>query len=523
VPGEAPSSSASPRAPAAGAQDGAGEATSVTNDRRPLVLAFLMTTMTLGSIEGTIVATAMPSIASALGGFELYAWVFAAYLLTQAVSTPIVGRLADSFGRKPLLIASIAVFLAASVACGFADSMPLLIALRFFQGFGAGGIFTTVVTLAGDLYTVRERGRIQAYLASVWGVSAIVGPLLGGLIVTNFDWAWVFWFSVPFGIASIVGLSKFLVEKVDHRVRRPMDWPGAALLMVAMTGLMLLLNQGSDMPRDRMLVIGALTLGAAVVLARRLSTRDDSILPLGLWRDRLILLANLSGYTAGILMIGLITYVPPYVQGVMGYAPLVAGFALSTMSLGWPLASTTAGRLLIPIGPARTAQLGGLAGLLGGTMFLFATPDLGPWWVAASSFLVGIGLGFINTSSIVSIQAVVSWDRRATATAGNMLMRLLGNSLGAAMLGGVLNAGLVRRIAEAGPGSGLELAAIERLLSPEGVPAAGPAAAAVPGAGLELLRATLAGGLHEVFIAAFIAAVVLFALTLLWPAGRRLE
>src|SRR5690606_32484426 len=159
--------------------------------RRPLILAFLMTTMALGSIEGTIVATAMPSIVSALGGFELYSWVFSAFLLTQAVFTPITGSLADALGRKPVLLASIALFLLASIACGFAGTMQQLIAFRFVQGIGAAGINTMVVTLAGDLYTVRERGRVQAYLASVWGVSSVLGPLVGGLIVANVDWAWV--------------------------------------------------------------------------------------------------------------------------------------------------------------------------------------------------------------------------------------------------------------------------------------------------------------------------------------------
>lgn len=494
----------------------------MTPDRRPLVLAFLMTTMTLGSVEGTIVATAMPSVVASLGGFELYAWVFGAYLLTQAVATPIVGRLADSYGRKPLLLASIAAFMIASVACGFAQSMPQLIALRFVQGFGAGGIFTTVVTLAGDLYTVRERGRVQAYMASVWGVSAIVGPLLGGLIVANFDWAWVFWFSAPFGVAALIGLSRYLVENVDRRSQRPMDWWGAGLLMVTMTGLMLMLNQGADLGRDLLIMLAAVTLGAAAVLARRMLASDDSIMPLGLWRDRLVLLANLSSLTAGMLMIGLITYVPPYVQGVMGYAPLIAGFALSTMSLGWPIASSVAGRLLIPLGPAKAARIGGLASFVGGAMFLFARPALGPWWVAAAAFAVGVGLGFINTTAIVSIQTVVSWERRATATAANMLMRLLGNSLGAAMLGGVLNASLLRSSERAGPASGSELAAIERLLAPQGVDAT-PLEATVGAGVLEQLRSTLAAGMHEVFVGAFLAGLLLFVLTLLWPSERRLE
>src|SRR5690606_9943706 len=221
--------------------DGAGAAEGASKTRRPLVLAFLMITMALGSIEGTIVATAMPSIVSTLGGFELFSWVFSAYLLAQAVFTPICGSLADTLGRKPVLLVSITVFLIASLACGFAESMPVLIAFRFFQGIGAAGIGTMVVTLAGDLYTVRERGRVQAYLASVWGVSSVLGPLIGGIMVAYVDWSWVFWFNVPFGVAALFGLSRYLHERVDKR-QRQLDLHGAIMLFVAMAGLMVLLN-----------------------------------------------------------------------------------------------------------------------------------------------------------------------------------------------------------------------------------------------------------------------------------------
>lgn len=398
--------------------------------------------------------------------------------------------------------------------------MSQLIGFRLVQGIGAAGINTMVTTLAGDLYTVRERGRIQAYLASVWGVSSVLGPLIGGLLVASVDWAWVFWFSVPFGVVAIIGLSRFLEEKVQRSSRR-LDLGGAALLFVAIAGLMLLLNVGVELSATQ-LALGIALVGTAMVwLIRRLLTVPGAILPLDLWRDRLILLANLSAFVAGIVMIGLITYAPPYVQGVMGYAPLVAGFALSTMSLGWPLASSTAGRLLIPLGPANTARLGGLAALIGGVLYLLLRPELGPWWVATSSFFVGAALGFVNTSSIVSIQSVVTWERRATATAGNMLMRLLGNSVGAALLGGILNASLARRIARSEFADEVSVGTVERIMEPAAL--APTDGTALPEAVQEALAGILAGGLHEVFVVVFIAAVVLFGLTMVWPRGRRLE
>ncbi len=496
----------------------AGDA-AATQTRRGLVLAFLMTTMALGSIEGTIVATAMPSIVATLGGFELYSWVFASYLLTQAVFTPIAGGIADKVGRKPVLMLSVALFLAASLACGFAGSMRELVLFRFLQGVGAAGFGTMVVTLAGDLYTVRERGRIQAYLASVWGVSSVLGPLLGGLIVANVHWAWVFWFNVPFGVVALLGLGRFLREKV-RTTGAKVDVVGAGLLLLGVSGLMVLLNLGGRLEAGQRWALAAVVLAALVALGRHLWVRQGGILPVDLWRDGLILLANLSAFVAGVVMIGLISYAPPYVQGVMGYAPLVAGFALSTMSLGWPVASSIAGRLLIPLGPANTARIGGAAGAVGGLMYLLLRPELGPGWVAAASFFVGVAMGFINTSSIVTIQATVTWERRASATAANLLMRLVGNSVGAALLGGVLNAAVVAGIARAGAQDTLDLASVERLLNPAGAAAGGTE---LPAAAQGLLQEVLAGGIERVFVVTAAGALLLLGLTLLWPRSRRLE
>jgi len=494
-----------------------GTDSAVPHPRRGLVLAFLMTAVALGSIEGTIVATAMPSIVAALGGFELYSWVFASYLLTQAVFTPIAGGIADRVGRKPVLMVCVTLFLAASVACGLAGSMRDLILFRFLQGAGAAGINTMVMTLAGDLFTVRERGRVQAYLASVWGVSSVLGPLLGGLIVANVHWSWVFWFNVPFGLVALIGLGRFLRERVTQTGAR-VDVLGSALLLLGVSALMVLLNMGGRLAAAPRLALAFVALGSLVALGRHLHRRQGGILPVDLWRDRLILLANLSAFVAGVVMIGVITYAPPYVQGVMGYAPLVAGFALSTMSLGWPIASSLSGRLLIPLGPATTARIGGAVGVVGGVMYLLLRPELGPVWVAAASFCIGAAMGFVNTSSIVTIQAAVTWDRRASATAANLLMRLVGNSVGAALLGGVLNAAVVAGIDRAGASDMLDLASVERLLTPAGTEGLELAPAAQA-----LLEQVLAGGIERVFVVTALGTFLLLALTQLWPRSRRLE
>lgn len=475
--------------------------------RRGVVMGFLMLTMSLAAIEGTIVATAMPSIVASVGGFEYYAWVFAAFLLAQATSTPLYGRLSDMYGRKPVLMVGIVIFLLASLLCGLATTMPVLVAFRLLQGFGAGAIYPTVSTLVGDLYEVRERGRAQGYLSSVWGVSAVAGPLLGGALVERAHWAWVFWFNIPFGLSALAGLGLFLHETVERGERR-LDLVSAMQMFVAI-GSLLLLTQGPSWGSAASLALGLVALVVGALFVRRQVRSSAPLVGVDLWRDPLIMLADVATFAGGMLMIGLITYSPTYVQGVMGYSPTVAGLALTAMSLGWPLASFVAGRLVAPLGPALVARIGGGAAACGGFLYLLLTPERGPWWVAFSSLAVGVGLGFIMTTMVVTIQSSVPWARRGGATATNMLMRLLGNSVGAALLGAVLNVALSR----AATGSEAKvLEQVQAVLDPAGPQAAGDART------LELL----ASSLHVVYVGVFVIGALVCLLTWLLPRGRRL-
>ena len=297
--------------------------------------------MFLAAIEGTIVATAMPSIAARLGGFSLYSWVFSSYLLMQAVTTPVFGKLADLYGRKPVFIVGVSIFLVGAVLCGFAQSMGMLVAFRFVQGIGAGAVLPMSATLAGDLYSLKERGRIQGYLASVWGISSILGPLAGGIIVDHVDWHWIFWLNLPFGVISIALIAWFLHETVEHR-SRSIDFAGAGLLLAGLSAAMLALTQAEDWGARWAL---ALALGAAVTLflfLRQQRSAPDPMMHFELWSNPIIRLGNLAILCAGIAMIGLITFLPTFVQGVLGGSALAAGFTLSTRLTGTcPLLSRT--------------------------------------------------------------------------------------------------------------------------------------------------------------------------------------
>src|SRR5688500_2971899 len=290
---------------------------SVAADRvhRPFVLACIMLTVFMASIEITIVAMAMPLIVGELGGFELYGWVFAAFLLAQATTTMIYGKLADLYGRKPVLIAGIVIFLAGSLFCGFAATMPALILFRFVQGLGAGSMQSVSMTIFGDLYTPQERTRIQGSLAAVWALSALVGPLAGAFIVEQLTWPWVFWVNIPIGIAAIFGLSAYLHENVEKRVT-PIDYAGAVLTCVSVSSLLLFLTFAAqpDSNPGALFLLGGVCVIATLLLLRQERRARDPIIELGLWRHPVIAPANAASLAAGLTFIGITTFLPVYVQ-----------------------------------------------------------------------------------------------------------------------------------------------------------------------------------------------------------------
>jgi EmrB/QacA subfamily drug resistance transporter len=412
--------------------------------KRPFILASVMLAMFMGAIEATIVSTAMPAIVGDLGGFSLYSWVFSAYLLMNAVTVLIYGKLSDIFGRKPVITFGIVVFLVGSILCGFATSMEMLILFRFLQGFGAGAVAPIATTIVGDIYTKEERAKIQGYLASVWGISAVSGPALGGLLVEYASWHYVFWINVPLGILAIIGLWSFLHENIEKK-KPEIDYKGALLLTIAITALMFVLVEGGGrwpwLAFQSISLIGV-SLFALILFVLQERRATEPMMPFNIWNERSILIANLASLTTGIMLIGISSFLPAFVQGVMEGSPIVAGFTLTAMSIGWPIASTAAGRLLLTIGYRATSLIGGVSLILGSIVFVTMTPEAGPIWAATGSFFIGVGMGLTTTSFIVTIQSTVSWQQRGIATASNMFMRNLGNTIGAALLGGILNSQL---------------------------------------------------------------------------------
>ena len=461
-----------------------------------------MAAMFMIAIEATIVSTAMPQIAGQLGDLHLYSWVFSSFLLTQTATTVVFGKLADLYGRKPVLLVGIAVFLVGTVLCGFAWSMPSLIVFRLLQGVGAGAIQPVCLTVVGDLYSVQERGKIQGYLASVWGISSVLGPLVGGLIIQHLSWSWIFWINLPIGLAASAGFVAYLHEGLA-RERQSVDTVGAALFTLAVASLMVALTEvGTSDHATAFAAAGLCVVSAALFVAQERRARAP-MMDFGLWARRSIATANIATLLSGMTIIGLTTFLPMYVQGVLGQSPLVAGFTLTMMVLGWPIGATLAAKNFSRFGLRAILLFGAVLLPVGAVAFLFMGPGVSPVVAGLGSAVIGLGMGLLSTSAIVIIQDSVGWAERGAATASNIFSRNLGSTLGATALGAILNISLAHRGGGAVP---VHFDQIRQLLDH-----------ARGGIGDEAIRAALGQSLHLTFWAVFAIAASTLALATLVP------
>ncbi|MEU8620179.1 MFS transporter [Streptomyces sp. NPDC048623] len=491
---------------AAGGGGGTG-AGSADGTRRGPVVAALMLAMALASLDGTVVSTAVPQIVGDLGGLSVFSWLFSGYLLAVTVTLPVYGKLSDTFGRKPVLIAGIVLFLIGSVLCASAWNMGSLIAFRVVQGLGGGALQGTVQTIAADLYPLKERPRIQARLSSVWATSAVAGPAAGGLLAGYADWRWIFLVNLPVGAAALWLIARYLVEPGAPAVRAgagaqgdggrgggepgaggrgrarvSVDWAGALAIFGAGTLLLTALVQGGvawpwlSVPSLGLFAGSALLTALTVVIERRAA---EPIIPGWVWRRRTIAAVNLALGALGLLMVAPTVFLPTYAQAVLGLGPIAAGFVLSAMTLSWPVSAAFSNRVYTRIGFRQTAVLGmGLALLV-----LLAFPLLPfpgePWQPALLMLALGAALGFFQLPLVVGVQSTVPYEERGTATASVLFVRQVGQSVGAALFGAVANGVLAARlgggVGGAGGGGGGDLDGLISALETPGA-LTGPAA-----------------------------------------------
>ncbi len=464
--------------------------------RRLVTLALFVSTF-LVSLDTAVISTAMPTVIGQIGGIHLYAWVFSAYLLTSTVTVPIYGKLADLYGRKPVFLVSTTLFMLASMLCGQAQSMEQLIAFRLLQGVGAGGMLPMTQTILGDVYPLEERARITGLFSSVWGVSGLLGPAIGGFFTEHTSWRWVFYVNTPLCILTIALVASFLHEHVEHK-RHRIDFLGAVLLSAAVVSLLVGLQ--NQMPW--LYLLAAVLMPLFIWQERR---APEPVVPLHLFTQRVIGICTLGGLLIGWLLYGQSTFVPPFVQGVLGATPTLTGFVMAGASIGWPLTSAIGGRLVLRWGWRMPSIVGAVLLIIGFGMLWQMPPDAGLWYPTFLQFVTGAGFGFMSLVFIIAAQNAVGWEQRGVVTSANQFARSIGGTIGVSIAGAIFSAGVANAT-----GAGVDP---NDLLSPT-------IRATLPPVQLEVLQGALVGALHSVyFLFALVAALGVVVAALL-PGGR---
>ncbi|WP_168445548.1 MDR family MFS transporter [Salmonella enterica] len=410
---------------------------------RPLIFISCLFFMFMVAVEATIVSTAMPYIAKNLGGFSLVGWVFSIYLLPQAITIPIYGRFADLYGCRIVLFFGTTIFLTGSFLCGMAHSLTWLIIFRGFQGVGAGSITPIITTLTYHLYNEDKRAKIQGYLSSVWGGAAVAGPIIGAYIISSFHWSMVFWINIPIGFFSLGILMAYLPQDISYHKHR-IDYAGLFFLCLAICSLMLLLSPYSFKNFTACAIIICFMVSILCLIYCE-SVAPEPLFPVELWRNRLIILSNVGSLSIGAGMMGISAYLPTYVQVVFDSNTFQAGIALSMMSIGWPLASIFSGKLLSITSYRFLILTGSLLLIFGNFCLAFLMPFTGIYMSYVGSFMVGVGMGFLNTTLIVAIQNSMRKEIQGISTASLLFSRMLGSGLGTALFSALLNFTLSRK------------------------------------------------------------------------------
>jgi EmrB/QacA subfamily drug resistance transporter len=422
------------------------------SERGPVLLA-VMLSMGLVAIDSTILATAVPAIVGDLGGFTQFPWLFSVYLLAQAVSVPVFAKLADLFGRKPVMLVGIGIFVVGSLLCGLAWGMTSLIVFRAVQGLGAGAVQPMAMTIVGDLYTLEERAKVQGYLASVWAISAVVGPTLGGVFADYLSWRWIFFINLPIGLAAAWMLWRRFEERVERQSHR-IDYAGSVLLSAGGILLLLALLEGGvrwewTSPVSIVLFAASAVLLVGFALVERRAA--EPILPGWVFRQRVVVAAMAGSLVVGVLLMGLSSYVPLYAQSVLGHGAVASGFALAALTLGWPIAASNSGRLYLSVGFRATMLIGGVITFAGTSLLLLVGPDSSILLLALPCFVMGLGFGLVASPAVVAAQSAVAWEQRGVATGTTLFARSVGSAVGVAVFGAIANAAVASRLGRGVP------------------------------------------------------------------------
>jgi EmrB/QacA subfamily drug resistance transporter len=474
----------------------------LSQKRRWVVTAGILLGMFLAALEATVVGTAMPTVIASLGGLDRYSWVFSAYLVACTVTVPIWGRLSDLYGRRSLYLIGIILFLVGSVLSGASQSITQLIVFRALQGFGAGALIPLSLTINGDIFTASERARIQGLFSGVWGLASILGPLAGGIITDQFSWRWVFYINIPFGLAAaiVVGVALKEPKREGHPT---IDYAGAISMTIGVTLLLIALVEVGTLPGWTSPVLllpagGAVIFGALFIRAERRAR--EPIVPPSIFRNRVVSVSSITSFLVGGAMFGALTFIPLFVQGVLGGSATQAGSVLTPFLLGWVTLAIVGGRLMLKVG-YRPTVLAGLTVLTIGFAILSLFGQGTPRWLLLSDMaLIGSGMGLVVLALLITVQNSVERNQMGMATSLNQFSRSIGGAVGVAVMGAVLSISLISHLSEIQMASGLpenEVADVVRNPSALIDPAS---RSKLPPALLSSMESALGGALHNVFL-----------------------
>jgi EmrB/QacA subfamily drug resistance transporter len=470
-----------------------------------LIFGALMLVILLASLDQTIVATALPTIVGDLGGLSHLSWVVTAYLLASTITGPLYGKFGDLYGRKKTLQVAIVIFLVGSMLCGISQNMPELIAFRAVQGLGAGGLITTTIAVVGDIIPPRERGRYQGIFGAVFGVSTIIGPLLGGFFVDNLTWRWIFYVNLPIAAVALVVIGAVFhtsTERVEHKI----DYLGAGLLASGLSAIVLFTSLGGTTlawgsPELVALIVVGVALLVAFVFAERRAA--EPILPLELFRNRTFSVCAAIGFIIGVALFGSVTYLPIFLQIVKGRSPTSSGLQLTPMMGGLLVTSIVSGRLISRFGRYKPFPVAGTAVMTVG-MVLLAQLDIDSTglYASLSMLVLGLGLGMVMQVLVLAVQNAVDYRNMGVATSGALLFRQIGGSIGIALFGAIFANQLRGNLASQLP-AGVH---VPKTVSPAVV-------RQLPAAVHEGYVNAVAASLHPVFVVAAVVSVFSFLLT----------
>ncbi|MEU1836023.1 MDR family MFS transporter [Micromonospora chersina] len=490
-----------------------------------LLMLGLMTGMLLAALDQTIVGTALPTIVGELGGINHYSWVVTAYLLASTASTPLYGKMADLYGRRPVFLFSIGTFLLGSLLAGLSQNMTQLIVTRGVQGLGAGGLLTLAFTIISDVVPPRERGRYQGLFGAVFGISSVAGPLVGGYFAET-NWRWIFYINVPLAILAIVVCYHVMRLVPFQRREHSVDWVGAGLLVAGVSCLLLALSWGgNEYAWGSGVIIGLFVAGAvlgALFLIQEARVKEP-ILPLRLFRSATFALANSAGFVLGLVMFGSIIFIPLYLQIVKGASPTRSGLLMLPMMAGIIFTSIITGRAMSRIGRYKWFPVAGAAVLVAGMLLFRQLQVATSLWVAFGFMVViGVGLGLCMQSLILGVQNSVDPRDLGAGTSSATFFRSLGGSFGVAILGAVLSSRLTSELAGRLPAAIAQLPPDQRAA----VAASGGAnisindpatIMALPGPVRAAIQASFVESLHLVFLTTGLVAILAVVVTLLMP------